>query len=118
MSLGVDFSRVNILVFKVETFFCVFTSLKLFESEKVKFFLNRSFFSPVFFVFITRSEKYEWVNVIRSCPILGWVCKENRARGCTACLVTTVVELILGGVGVRFMTELPVLFSIWGPQDS
>ena len=42
MSLGVDFSRVNILVFKVETFVFYFTYV-FFESEEVKFFLNRSF---------------------------------------------------------------------------
>ena len=39
--------------------------------------------------------------------LLGWVCKKKRARGCRACLVTTVVGLILGG-GCSFMTELPV----------
>jgi len=38
------------------------------------------------------------------------VSKKNRARGCTACLVTTVVGLILGG-GCSFMTELPVLLA-------
>ena len=42
--------------------------------------------------------------------LLGWVCKKKRARGCTACLVTTVVELILGG-GCSLMTELPVLLA-------
>jgi hypothetical protein len=36
--------------------------------------------------------------------------KKKRGRGCTACLVTTVVELILGG-GCSFMTELPVLLA-------
>ncbi len=35
--------------------------------------------------------------MIRSCPIFGFGVKKKRARGCTACLVTTVVELILGG---------------------
>lgn len=34
----------------------------------------------------------------------------NRARRCTACLVTTVVRLILGG-GCSLMTELPVLLA-------
>ncbi len=32
------------------------------------------------------------------------------ARGCTACVVTTVVELILGG-GCSLVTELPVLLA-------
>ena len=34
--------------------------------------------------------------------------KKKRARRCTACLVATVVELILGG---GLMTELPVLLA-------
>jgi len=34
----------------------------------------------------------------------------KRARRCTACLVTTVVGLILGG-GCSLMTELPVLLA-------
>ena len=47
-------------------------------------------------------------TVISSCHC--WVCEGNRARGCTACLVTTVVGLILGG-GCSLMTELPVLLA-------
>ena len=39
--------------------------------------------------------------------LLSW---KRRARRCTACSVTTVIELILGG-GCSFMTELPVLLA-------
>ena len=36
--------------------------------------------------------------------------RKRRARRCTACLVTTAVELILGGE-CSLMTELPVLLA-------
>ena len=62
-------------------------------------------------MFVTRSEKHKRGNrdFLMSDFWVGCV-KKKRARGCTACLVTTVVELILGG-GCLLMTELPVLLA-------
>ena len=56
-------------------------------------------------------------TVISSCPIFGLGVSKKRARRCTACLVTTVVELILEGR--MFVNDRTSgAFSIWGPQDS
>ena len=101
-------------MFKVE-FFCLYFTQVVLVVEKVKFFvffLNRSF--------SVQCSSLEVRNVsdgtvISSCHC--WVCEGNRARGCTACLVTTVVGLILEGR--MFVNDgTSGAFSIWGPQDS
>ena len=100
-------------MFKVELFYLYFTQVVL-VVEKVKFFLNRSF--------SVQCSSLEVRNVsdgtvISSCHC--WVCEGNRARRCTACLVATVVELILSRGGGMFVNDRTSgAFSIWGPQDS